>query len=253
MSLPDELSSHKIQFYVTTSYACGYIEGLASQSLVATPHHLISQHHYNDLIKKGFRRSGKFTYKPYCELCNACIPIRINVKNFVPSKSFKRIIKKHQHLQTSVLTLSFHENHFKLYLEYQKMRHEKTKTTDDDVNQYSEFLLQSNIDSRLIQFQDQDDLKIVSFVDVIDDGISAVYTFYDTHDKSLSYGTYSILWLINWCIEKKLDYVYLGYWIKESKKMNYKTHFKPFELFINNEWRSFNSEHDTIQLLNNIK
>jgi arginine-tRNA-protein transferase len=173
--------------------------------------------------------------------------------NFVSSKNFKRIIKKHQHLQTSVLPLSFHENHFKLYLEYQKMRHEKTNTTDDDINQYSEFLLQSNIDSRLIQFQDQDDLKIVSFVDVIDDGISAVYTFFDTHDKSLSYGTYSILWLINWCIEKKLDYVYLGYWIKESKKMNYKTHFKPFELFINNEWRSFNSEHDTIQLLNNIK
>ena len=122
-------------------------------------------------------------------------------------------------------------------MEYQKNRHEKIKATDDDVNQYSEFLLQSNIDSRLIQFQDQGDLKIVSFVDIVEDGISAVYTFFDTSDKSFSYGTYSILWLINWCAEKKLDYVYLGYWIQESKKMNYKTHFKPFELFINNEWR----------------
>lgn len=253
MSLPDELSSHKIQFYVTTSYACGYLKGRASQSLVATPHHLISQKHYNDLIKKGFRRSGKFTYKPYCELCNACIPIRIKVKNFVSSKSFKRVVKKHQHLKAEILPLSFREDHFKLYLEYQKMRHEKSKTADDEVNQYSEFLLQSNIDSRLIQFQDQDQIKMVSFVDVVDDGISAVYTFFDTSDASRSYGSYSILWLINWCIEKKLDYVYLGYWIKASKKMNYKTHFKPFELLINNEWKSFISEHDTIQLLNNIK
>jgi len=253
MSNPDALTSHKIQFYVTTSYACGYIEDRISQSLVATPHHLISQTHYDDLIKKGFRRSGKFTYKPYCEHCTACIPIRINVKYFSATKTFKRIIKNHQFLQPSILPLSFHEEHFQLYLQYQKNRHEKNKTTDDDVNQYSEFLLQSNIDSRLIQFKDQDKLKIVSFVDVVNDGISAVYTFFDTEDKSFSYGTYSILWLINWCIEKKLDYVYLGYWIKESKKMNYKTNFKPFELFLNNEWRSFDSEHDTIQLLNNIK
>jgi len=89
MSLPDELSSHKIQFYVSTSYAFGYLEGRASQSLVATPHHLISQKHFDDLIKKGFRRSGKFTYKPYCEFCHACIPIRINVKNFMRSKNFE--------------------------------------------------------------------------------------------------------------------------------------------------------------------
>jgi arginine-tRNA-protein transferase len=253
MSLPDELSRHKIQFYVTTSYACVYLDGLTSQSLVAAPHHLVNQSHYNDLIKKGFRRSGKFTYKPYCEHCNACIPIRINVKNFKPSKSAKRVLKKHQHLKASVLPLSFHENHFRLYLVYQKTRHEKFKTTDDEISQYNEFLLQSNIDSRLIQFEDQGNLKIVSFVDIIDDGISAVYTFFDTYDKSSSYGTYSILWLINWCIEKKLEYIYLGYWIQESKKMNYKTHFKPFELFINNEWRSFNNEHDTIRLLNNIK
>ena len=98
MSNPDALTSHKIQFYVTTSYACGYIKDRISQSLVATPHHLISQTHYDDLIKKGFRRSGKFTYKPYCELCTACIPIRINVKHFSNSKNFKRIIKKHQFL-----------------------------------------------------------------------------------------------------------------------------------------------------------
>jgi arginine-tRNA-protein transferase len=94
-------------------------------------------------------------------------------------------MKSHQHLKTSVLPLSFHEEHFKLYLEYQKNRHEKIKATDDDVNQYSEFLLQSNIDSRLVQFQDQDHLKIVSFVDVVEDGISAVYTFFDTNDKSV--------------------------------------------------------------------
>lgn len=253
MSLPKELPNHKIQFYVTTSYACGYLERKASQSLVATPHHMISQTQYDDLIKKGFRRSGKFTYKPYCELCNACIPIRIDVNKFIHSKSFKRTLKYHQHLQASILPLSFYEEHFQLYLEYQKNRHANKKTGEDEINQYSEFLLQSNVDSQLIQFKNQDGVKIVSFVDIINDGISAVYTFFDTKDKSQSFGTYSILWLINWCIEKKLDYLYLGYWIRESKKMNYKTHFKPFELFLNNEWQSFNSEHDTIQILNNLK
>ena len=101
-------------------------------------------------------------------------------------------------------------------------------------------LLQSNIDSRLIQFQDQGDLKIVSFVDIVKNGISAVYTFFDTEDKSFSYGTYSILWLINWCIEKKLDYVYLGYWIKECDKMAYKGQYRPLECFINDQWLLLN-------------
>lgn len=236
MTLPSDAPLQRIQFYATTSYTCGYLEGKLAQSLIAAPHHLIDANTYSGLIQLGFRRSGKFAYRPHCEHCSACIPVRIPVSQFKPSRSQRRAYKQHQHLAAKVLPLEFHEAHFQLYQRYQLARHAEGDKSPDSEEQYRNFLVQSNVDSMLIEFHEHDQLKMVSVVDLVRDGISAVYTFYDPDDTHCSYGTYNVLWQIEWANTLHLPYLYLGYWIQESPKMSYKTNFRPIETLIDGEW-----------------
>ncbi len=235
MTTPADSALQKIQFYVTAPYSCSYLASQLAQSLIATPQHLIDGHQYSGLIQQGFRRSGKFVYRPHCENCNACIPVRLPVADFQARRSQKRAYKQHQNLDASVSTLSFDEAHFALYKAYQIARHEGN-VQEETAEQYRNFLVQSNVDSLFISFTLDGVLKIVSVVDIVEDGVSAVYTFYDTEDTKASYGTYSIMWLINWCKQLKLPYLYLGYWIKNSQKMAYKENYGPQEALIDGEW-----------------
>lgn len=242
MTSPDNPPLHKLQFYVTTPYACGYLEGKLAQSLIAAPHQLIDADAYSLLIRLGFRRSGKFVYRPHCEHCKACIPVRLPVKGFKPGRSQRRAFRKHQNLTTAILPLKFSDEHFALYNAYQIARHggEKDTSEKDQAEQYSNFLVQSNVDSMLVEFRLNDELKMVSIVDIVSDGVSAVYTFFDPRDSSASYGTYNIVWLANWCRNLNLPYVYLGYWIRNSTKMAYKRNFLPQEALIAGEWQVIN-------------
>lgn len=235
MTSPADSALQKIQFYVTAPYTCSYLSNQLAQSIIATPQHLVDGHQYSGLIQQGFRRSGKFVYRPHCENCNACIPVRLPVTDFQASRSQKRAYKQHQHLEAIVTTLSFDEAHFALYKAYQIARHEGN-ALEETAQQYRNFLVQSNVDSLFISFTLNGALKIVSVVDIVEDGVSAVYTFYDTADTKASYGTYSIMWLIDWCEQLKLPYLYLGYWIKNSQKMAYKENFGPQEALIDGEW-----------------
>lgn len=237
MTSPADSGLQKIQFYVTAPYTCGYLPNQLAQSLIATPQHLVDGHQYSGLIQQGFRRSGKFAYRPHCENCNACIPVRLPVANFQATRSQKRAYKQHLDLEASVSTLSFDEAHFALYKAYQIARHEGNEQ-EETAEQYRNFLVQSNVDSLIISFTLDGALKIVSVVDIVEDGVSAVYTFYDSQDTKASYGTYSIMWLIDWCKQLKLPYLYLGYWIKDSPKMAYKQKFTPQEALIDGEWQN---------------
>lgn len=240
MTLPNEPALHKLQFYVTTPYQCGYLPNKMAQSLIATPHHLVDANVYSGLILQGFRRSGKFAYRPHCELCNACIPTRIVLAEFTPSRSQKRAFKQHADLTARILPLGYHQAHFELYASYQAARHaepENFNQDKDEAEQYRQFLCMSNVESLMVEFRDtENQLKIVSVVDVVRDGVSAVYTFYDTSDNKTSLGTYSILWQIEWTKSLGLPYLYLGYWIAASEKMAYKQLFKPQEKLIDGEW-----------------
>jgi leucyl-tRNA---protein transferase len=246
MSSPKELPLQKLQFYVTTPYPCGYITKNLAQSLIASPNHLIDTEVYSELIRQGFRRSGKFAYRPHCERCNKCVPVRILLDQFTPTRSQKRAFKQHADLTARILPLDYHQPHFELYAQYQSLRHVtenefKENKESDEAEQYRQFLCSSNVESLIIEFKNpQDQVKVVSVVDVVSDGVSAVYTFYDATKQKASYGTYAIMWLANWTKSLNLPYLYLGYWIDESQKMAYKENFNVQERLINGEWISNN-------------
>src|SRR5574343_608530 len=123
MSLLRDTPLDRLQFYLTTEYPCGYLEERQARSLVAAPAHLINRHLYAELVRIGFRRSGLYTYRPQCDVCNACTPVRLPVAALQASRSQKRAWKKHQHLVARILPLEYREEHFELYAQYQRTRH----------------------------------------------------------------------------------------------------------------------------------
>ena len=241
MSSPKELPLQKLQFYVTTPYTCGYIAKNMAQSLIATPYSMVDADVYSELIKQGFRRSGKFAYRPHCEKCIKCVPVRLILDKFLPTRSQKRAAKQHADLTVNIIPLAFHQTHFELYANYQALRHteetlDNNQNTNEE-NQYRQFICQSNVESVMVEFRDvQNQVKIVSIIDIIADGTSAVYTFYNATEKKTSYGTYAIMWLANWTKDPKLPHLYLGYWIQENQKMAYKEKFTTQEKLIDGEW-----------------
>ncbi|GGP20875.1 arginyltransferase [Silvimonas iriomotensis] len=227
----------QLQFYATTSYPCSYLPERMARSQVAVPSELIDARTYSQLVLHGFRRSGQFVYRPHCDHCQACVPVRIPVADFVADRSQRRAQKQHGNLRTRLLGLEYSEAHFQLYQRYQLIRHAGGGMDQDNREQYENFILKSNVASFLAEFRDDTGVRMVSLIDQLDDGLSSVYTFYDPDMTGASYGVFNILWQVGLAKQLGLPYLYLGYWIEDCRKMAYKTRYQPMEGLVNGEWQ----------------
>ena len=210
---------------------------------MVAPSEAVDANSYSLLVQRGFRRSGAFIYRPHCDHCQACIAVRVPVADFAPNRSQRRTWAQYAELKSTIVEPHFSAEHYALYTQYQKSRHAGGGMDQDDIAQYIEFLVKTNVPSVMVEFRQHQtrtlvgDLKMVSIIDQVNDGLSAVYTFYAPEVRQ-SYGTYNVLWQIQQARVLGLNYLYLGYWIKSCRKMSYKTRFRPSELFVDYEWVS---------------
>ena len=239
-----------IRFYATAPYSCSYLPERTARSQVAlarvveTPGPLPETDLNPDLgaaysallVQHGFRRSGTFIYRPHCDDCHACVPVRLPVERFIPDRSQRRARQRHAGLAVCVCPPVFSEEHFLLYQRYLRMRHPQGGMDEDSREQYQQFLLQSPVETSFVEFREEGVLLMVCVIDRLEDGLSSVYTFYEPNLPHASFGTYAILWQVEACRQAGLPHLYLGYWIRESQKMAYKIRFRPIEGYCGGRW-----------------
>lgn len=232
------------QFYVTAPQPCPYLEGRMERKLFTALQGEGAERLNDALSKQGFRRSQNVLYRPSCAECSACLSARIRVADFEPTKSQRRVIRRNAHLDRRATSPWATEEQFALFRTYLDSRHATGGMADMDLFEFAAMVEETPIRSRLIEYTDpatQGDrfggLKAVCLTDLLDDGLSMVYSFFDpTRDRD-SLGTYLILDHVALALELGLPYVYLGYWVPESRKMAYKSSYRPAEVLLRGQWR----------------
>lgn len=226
----------KRQFYLTPAHACSYLPGKEAQTLFLDPRDTINPPLYQALAENGFRRSGGHLYRPHCRNCQACVPSRIPVDRFVPRRSQRRVLTRNQDLTIQVEPAMFSQRYFDLYARYIHGRHQDGDMYPPTTDQFRSFLLSQWSNSVFLCSYLGDELIAVAVSDQQQEGLSAIYTFFNPDLPARSLGTWSILKQIDLCREARLPHLYLGYWIRESAKMSYKIDYRPVELLLDGRW-----------------
>ncbi|MBF7731483.1 arginyltransferase [Pseudomonas sp. N040] len=225
-----------LKFYATQPHPCSYLPGEQATTLFLDPSQPMDVDIYAQLSTLGFRRSGDHLYRPHCQNCQACVPARIPVERFTANRQQRKILKRNADLTVRVVKPLFSEDHYSLYLRYIEARHADGDMYPPSREQFSTFLLSELPFARFIEFRLAGQLLAVAVTDVLPNGLSAVYTFFDPAHEQRSLGRYAILWQIGEAARLGLHALYLGYWIKNCRKMSYKTQYRPLELLVNQRW-----------------
>lgn len=225
-----------LSFYATPSHECSYLPDREAVTVFADPEFRKDTALYSVLSRYGFRRSGQHIYRPRCPACHACVPVRVPVREFKPRRSQRRAWRINQDLQVSHQEPLFNEEHFDLYRRYLASRHKGGGMDNPTPEQYMEFLASPWADTAFYEFRLGKRLLGVTVADQLEDGLSAVYTFFDPDSANRSLGVFAVLWELAQAKRQGLDWLYLGYWIKEAPKMRYKMEYQPLECFQNGHW-----------------
>jgi len=229
---------NSIQFLASEPHQCSYLPHKQATTVYADPQTPITAEVYNVLAEIGFRRSGEYVYTPNCPACMACLPIRIPVNKFSPSRSQKRCLNKNKNIIVKKIEAQFERRHFELFRKYVNKRHTDGGMDNPTQSGYLNFITSSWSLTNLYEFYLHDALIAVAVVDEVKQGFSAVYTFFDPDYSDLSLGTFAILWLIKETQRLNRTWLYLGYFIKQCQKMRYKSSFQPLEAYLQGKWTS---------------
>ncbi|MEL7045857.1 MAG: arginyltransferase [Pseudomonadota bacterium] len=231
-------SLRDLKVYTTYPHRCSYLEGEEATTLFIDPRQSVDQTLYSNLSMLGFRRSGNHIYRPHCSHCNACIPARIPVEDFQPNRNQRRCLKRNADLDVEMRRdIVGDDESYELYDRYIRQRHADGDMFPPDRDQFESFLNDPWGCTEYLQFRCGGRLVAVAVVDVMIDGLSAIYTFYDPDEDARGLGRFAILWQIQRCHSEGLPFVYLGYWIRNCRKMAYKADYQPLEVLVNNQWQ----------------
>ncbi len=225
-----------LRLFFTRPHKCSYLPEREAITSFVDPSLPISTQLHSQLSRMGFRRSGKFFYAPSCSNCQACIACRIVVDEFTANRTFKRTLKANSDLSQKMVSAIDAREHYQVFEAYINGRHRDGDMFPATFEQYMEFLGDGTESTRFLEFRAGDELVGCSVVDILDDGLSAIYTYFlpELHERSL--GSFAILTQIELARASALPFVYLGYWIEDCRKMSYKERYQPLELYAGNRW-----------------
>jgi arginine-tRNA-protein transferase len=226
---------HK-EFFLTSAHPCSYLEDREARTLFLDPREEVTPALYGVLTHAGFRRSGSHLYRPHCQGCSACVPVRVTVGDFRWSRRFRRIRDANADLKIKIREPAAAPRYFELYSKYIRARHAGGDMDPPTIDHFRSFLMCDWGRSQFLTLEHHGELVGVAVTDQVIDGFSAIYTFFDPEMPRRSLGVYAVLAQIEHCISHAVPYLYLGYWVRDCAKMRYKTDYRPLELLINNRW-----------------
>ena len=225
-------------FYTTAPLPCPYVAGRTERKVVTEISGPDAESLHDRLSRAGFRRSHNIAYAPVCPSCNACVPIRIPVQLFEPGRTLRRIIRRNHAVEGFEVPARATTEQYGLFQRYQQARHGDGDMAGMSFYDYRAMIEDTPIDTFLFEFRDPDDTLVgVCLTDRLGDGLSAVYSFFSPELAARSLGSFAITWLIDRAVALGLPYVYLGYWVADSRKMAYKARFRPTEILAGGAWR----------------
>ena len=225
-----------LKFYATRPHDCSYLEEEQAVTLFLDPQQQADEHTYARLSELGFRRSGEHLYRPHCPQCKACVPARIPVDQFVPNSQQARIYKRNRDLQVTATRPRLTEEVYQLYSRYIRTRHADGDMYPPSREQFRSFLVSDRHFCEFHEFRLDGRLLAVAVTDRLSNGLSAVYSFFDPEESRRSLGRYAILWQVEEARRTGLPALYLGYWIRNCRKMSYKTEYRPLEMLLRERW-----------------